>query len=65
MCNNLPVADAFVTLVAVQPAVAVRSTARARQQNAPQASGEARAGLYESKRQKQTVRAKISPAGAA
>ena len=64
MCNNRRVPDAFVTLIAVQPAVAVRSTARAQQQNAPQATGTTRSGLYESKRQKQVVRAKLVPAGA-
>jgi hypothetical protein len=52
------VPDAYVTLVATQPTVAVKVTARAKQQNAPQATGETRSGLYESKRQKQTVRGK-------
>jgi hypothetical protein len=57
-------ADLFVTFISVQPAVAVRSTARAQQQNKPQATGATRAGLYESKRQKQVVRIKTAPPGA-
>lgn len=60
MCNNQGVSDVFVTLVSVQPAVAVRSTSRERQQNQPQATGEVRAGIYESKRQRQVTRGKKS-----
>lgn len=44
--------------------MAVRSSARMTQQNKPQAANMTKAGLYTLKRQKQTVRAKISPAGA-
>lgn len=56
--------DAFVTLISVQPAVAVRCTNKMPQQNRPQASGSTYSGLYETIRQKQTVRVKISRPGA-
>lgn len=56
--------DAFVTLISVQPAVAVRATAREPQQNKPQAGGATIGGLYERRRKKQTVRVKLSPPGA-
>lgn len=56
--------DAFVTLISVQPAVAVRATSRVTQQNKPQACGSTIGGLYERKRKKQTVRVKLSPPGA-
>ncbi len=58
MCNNGGVPDVFVTLISVQPAVAVRSTAREKQQNHPQATGEVRAGIYDAKRQRQVTRGK-------
>jgi hypothetical protein len=56
--------DVFVTLVSVQPAVAVRDLARSTQQNAPQTTGLTHAGLYEAIRHKQVIRAKKAPPGA-
>lgn len=53
--------DAFVTLISVQPAVAVRSAAGKQQ---PQSTGMTLAGLYEAQRQKQVVRGKTAPPGA-
>lgn len=48
--------DAFVTLIAVQPAVAAKSGARQQQSSEPQAALGARGGLFETLRNRQVVR---------
>jgi hypothetical protein len=50
-------AEVYVTLVALQPLMASRSTARASQQNRPQATGNVRGGnLYEARAKKRLLR---------
>ncbi len=58
-------ADAFVTLISVEPAVAVQ-VARSKPQNVPQAppTGPQASGIYEGKRQSQIGRTKLNPPGA-
>ncbi len=51
-------ADAYVTLVSIQPAVAVRTLKGQHHQNHPQSQGNSRGGLYTSRRKKQTLRGK-------
>ncbi len=54
-------ADAYITLVSIQPAVAVRTLKGQHHQNHPQSQGDDRGaagGLYASRRKKQTLRGK-------
>lgn len=64
MCNNRLVSDAFVTLIAVQPAVAVLVVPGLRPDAEPQAAGVVRGGLYLAKRETQVTGGKIAPPGA-
>ena len=64
MCNNRRVPDAFVTLISVQPAVAVLAPPVKRQKAEPQATGAMRGGLYLTKRDTQVVIGKTDPPGA-